>query len=165
MRPYGRGAGGATRAGGGAGAGFTDKTARCGMAAGPWVEDDKPLSAVLESGGSVGPATRRGALRRGALPPEPSRRIGEGRAGRSRRCALPTTAFFDTPRRRPISAVDSPSSHSARKRRIVSSAHSISWLPRWCNHKIRYTGRARRQQNNAPGPQKLVENLSINNNS
>ena len=30
--------------------------------------------------------------------------LGDGRAGRVRRCALPTTAFLDTPIRRPISA-------------------------------------------------------------
>ena len=95
------------------------------------------LTRVLDSGGSVGPATRRGADRLGAPPPEPSRRIGDGRAGRSSRCALPTTAFFETPNRRPISAVDSPSSQSVRNRTIVSSAHSISWFPRRCNHKIR----------------------------
>jgi hypothetical protein len=72
----------------------------------------------------------RGVVRRGCLPsPDPSRRIGEGRAGRSSRCALPTTAFFETPSRLPISAVECPSSHSARKRMIVSSAHSISWFP------------------------------------
>ena len=35
-------------------------------------------------------------------------RIGDGRAGRSRRCAFPTTAFFEMPIRRPISAVDTP---------------------------------------------------------
>jgi hypothetical protein len=32
--------------------------------------------------------------------------IGEGRAGKSSRCAFPTTAFFEMPMRRPISAVE-----------------------------------------------------------
>jgi hypothetical protein len=41
-----------------------------------------------------------------AMPPSTSRRIGLGRAGRFKRCALPTTAFFETPIRRPISAVE-----------------------------------------------------------
>jgi hypothetical protein len=134
MRPYGRGAGGATLAGGGAGIGFATNPVIGGRTA---VPPPEALSGtVLESGGKVGPATRRGVVRLGA-PPLPSRRIGDGRAGRSSRCALPTTAFLETPSRRPISAVESPSSHSARKRTIVSSAHSISWPPRWCNHKIR----------------------------
>ena len=34
--------------------------------------------------------------------------IGDGRPGKSRRCALPTTAFFEMPKRRPISAVECP---------------------------------------------------------
>ena len=45
-------------------------------------------------------------------------RIGDGRAGRSRRCALPTTAFFEMPIRRPISAVECPSDQSCRNLRI-----------------------------------------------
>jgi hypothetical protein len=35
-----------------------------------------------------------------------SRWMGLGRAGRCRRCAFPTTAFFEMPMRRPISAVE-----------------------------------------------------------
>src|ERR1700760_4529058 len=41
-----------------------------------------------------------------------SRLIGDGRAGRSSRCALPTTAFLLTPSRTAICAVECPSSHS-----------------------------------------------------
>jgi hypothetical protein len=32
--------------------------------------------------------------------------MGDGRAGKSSRCAFPTMAFFVTPNRRPISAVE-----------------------------------------------------------
>ena len=48
--------------------------------------------------------------------------------GRSRRCALPTTAFFETPRRRPISAVECPSSQSWRSLATVSSFQSLPLL-------------------------------------
>lgn len=160
IRPYGRGAGGATRAtgtGGGFGAVNGAIRGAIGCPAPPPI-----IGEVLESGGSVGPATRRGADRRVTRPDPPSRRIGEGRAGKSSRCALPTTAFFETPRRRPISAVDRPSSHSVRKRTIVSSAHSISWPPRWCNHKIRYTDRVPGQPIICGEPQKLVDNRRSN---
>lgn len=51
---------------------------------------------------SRGTGSRRGG-RDGWLP---EHRMGDGRCGRSRRWALPTTAFFETPRRRPISAVE-----------------------------------------------------------
>ncbi len=57
---------------------------------------------------------------------DPPLRIGDGRAGRSRRCAFPTTVFFETPIRRPISAVECPSDQSWRNSRIVSSVHSNS---------------------------------------
>jgi len=50
---------------------------------------------------SFGTDNRRG---RADDVPKPVRVIGDARLGRSRRCALPTTAFFETPRRRPISA-------------------------------------------------------------
>lgn len=53
-------------------------------------------------------------------------RIGDGRAGRSRRCAFPTTAFFEMPIRRPICAVVCPSDQSCRNSRIVFSVHSNS---------------------------------------
>ena len=77
----------------------------------------------------MGPTTRRVGIARGVAPPAPSRRIGDGRGGRFSRCALPTTAFLDTPIRRPISAVESPSDQSTRSRAIVSSFHSMSWAP------------------------------------
>ncbi len=83
---------------------------------------------AARSGGSVGPTTRRTAGRRGAEPGSP-RRIGDGRADKFSRCALPTTAFFDTPIRRPISAVECPSDQSALSWAIVSSLHSMSWSP------------------------------------
>ena len=60
---------------------------------------------VLGSGGNVGPSTRRTVARRTGAA-FGSRRIGDGRAGKSSRCALPTMAFFVTPSRRPISAVE-----------------------------------------------------------
>lgn len=53
--------------------------------------------------------------------------MGEGRAGKLRRCALPTTAFLEIFKRRPISAVDKPSDHNVRRRAIASSVHSILW--------------------------------------
>jgi hypothetical protein len=83
---------------------------------------------LADKGGKVGPTTRRGAGGR-AGPAAPSRRIGEGRAGKLSRCAFPTTAFLDTFMRRPISAVERPSAHNARKRAMLSSFHSISWSP------------------------------------
>lgn len=51
--------------------------------------------------------------------------IGDGLAGRSSRCALPTTAFLETPNRRPISALECPSSHSVRRDATVASVQSI----------------------------------------
>jgi hypothetical protein len=70
---------------------------------------------------SFGTGGRRGARGgRGDLPV----RIGDGRAGRSRRCAFPTTAFFEMPIRRPISAVEYPSDQSRRSSWIASSVHS-----------------------------------------
>ena len=54
-------------------------------------------------------ATGRGAAT--TLLPLPWRRIGEGRAGRPRRCALPTTAFLVMPISLPISEVVRPSLH------------------------------------------------------
>src|SRR5580658_5098033 len=66
----------------------------------------EPTSATaLGRGGNVGPSTRRTVARRTGAA-SGSRLIGDGRAGRSSRCALPTIAFFVTPRRRPISAVE-----------------------------------------------------------
>ena len=61
-------------------------------------------------------------------------RIGEGRSGKSRRCALPTTAFLLKPKRRPISAVLWPSTQSERSRPIATSFQSkllvmsFSWV-------------------------------------
>jgi hypothetical protein len=48
--------------------------------------------------------------------PGSDRRMGDGRAGRSRRCAFPTIAFFETSMRRPISAAECPSAHSTLSR-------------------------------------------------
>jgi hypothetical protein len=60
---------------------------------------------------------------RGGFGPPSERRMGEPRVGKSSLCALPTTAFLLTPSLRPISAVEWPSSHSARSRATVSSDH------------------------------------------
>ena len=68
--------------------------------------------AAAPSGGSVGPVTRCGCGGRGETPGIPSRRIGEGTGRQVQPCALPTTAFFDIPIRRPISAVECPSDQS-----------------------------------------------------
>jgi hypothetical protein len=113
-RPYGRGggdAGGCATRGNGAGRGAMITGGRGGngaagcAGASPALPSAMLLTAVLDSGGRDGPVNRRGGPgREGGR--SPSRRIGEGRAGRSSRCALPTTAFFDTPSRRPISAVE-----------------------------------------------------------
>jgi hypothetical protein len=82
-----------------------------------------PIEAA--NGGSVGPCARRGAGGRDEAPTSAPRRIGEGRGGRFKRCAFPTTAFFETFSRRPISAVERPSTHSTRSLEITSSDHSI----------------------------------------
>lgn len=74
----------------------------------PSAKTGNPESAsatALGSGGRVGPSTRRRAARRSGTV-SGSRRMGDGRAGRSSLCALPTMAFFVTPNRRPISAVE-----------------------------------------------------------
>jgi hypothetical protein len=63
---------------------------------------------VLANGGSVGPAALGYAGERSATVLTPSRRIGDGRASSSSRCAFPTMAFLDTLSRRPISAVECP---------------------------------------------------------
>jgi hypothetical protein len=42
---------------------------------------------------------------------------------------LPTTAFFEIPMRRPISAVESPSAQKARSRSIASCVQSMKELP------------------------------------
>jgi len=55
--------------------------------------------------------------------------IGDGLAGQSSRCALPITAFLDTPSRRPISAVEWPSSQSARARSVSFSVQSVMAKP------------------------------------
>lgn len=52
--------------------------------------------------------------------------IGDRRAVRSRRCALPMTAFFEMLRQRPISAVETPSSQSLRSLAMVKSVHGVS---------------------------------------
>ncbi len=75
--------------------------------------------------GNVGPTTRRTGERFGASPGAP-RRIGDGRAASDKRCALPTTAFFETPIRRPISAVDTPSAQRVFSRSMISSVQSIA---------------------------------------
>jgi hypothetical protein len=85
--------------------------------AGPPIEADK--------GGKVGPCARRGACGRGEALPSAPRRIGDGRGGKFSRCALPTTAFLETLSRRPISAVERPSTQSTRSLAIISSDHSI----------------------------------------
>ena len=70
-----------------------------------------------------------GTDRRGWPELAPSRRIGEGRAGKSSRCALPTTAFFETPIRRPISAVESAiCPQPAQMDNRLPSPTSISWV-------------------------------------
>jgi hypothetical protein len=122
MRPYGRGA---TATGLGDGADIGRGVCTTGRGAGAirlaidgtlacvWiVELEEKLGkfasesvTVLGSGGNVGPSTRRTAERRTGAA-FGSRLIGDGRAGKSSRCALPTMAFFVTPSRRPISAVE-----------------------------------------------------------
>ncbi len=77
--------------------------------------------------GRVGPTTRRTAGRFGAAAGAP-RRIGEGRASSDRRCALPTTAFLDTPMRRPISAVERPSAQRA----LQPIDDLVRPIHRWC---------------------------------
>ena len=103
------------------------------------------------SGGSSSPigqrqdTTRRGLRSECGYFPDPFGLIGDGRAGRSRRSAFPMTAFFETPRRRPISAVERPVFHSRRRRLIRSGVQSTSvldprfspafpriWLILWC---------------------------------
>ncbi len=74
------------------------------------------------TGGQVDRRTETGT----ALGTVPSRRIGLSRAGSRRRCALPTTAFFVTPMRRPISAVEWPSAQRALSRSIASAPQSIA---------------------------------------
>ena len=75
-----------------------------------------PRRTRAASGGTGGRSIRRGV---GRIPVS-GRRMGVGRAGKSRRCALPTTAFFETPIRRPISAVVWPSLQSRRSARMRS---------------------------------------------
>jgi hypothetical protein len=58
-----------------------------------------------------------------------SRRIGLGREDKFSRCALPTTAFFEIPIRRPISAVERPSAQKARSLSIASCVQSMKELP------------------------------------
>jgi hypothetical protein len=55
--------------------------------------------------------------------------MGLGRDDRFSRCALPTTAFFEIPMRRPISAVESPSAQKARSRSIASCVQSMKEPP------------------------------------
>lgn len=52
--------------------------------------------------------------------------IGDWRGSRSRRCTLPITAFFETPRRRPMTAVERPAAQSARKARMRSCVQSVT---------------------------------------
>lgn len=126
------GAGAAARTGGatciGAGA-ITGRGAGNGLSGWIFVGGGEAGPCALGSGGSVGPPTRTVDAGRSCARSLGSRRIGDGRAVRSSRCALPTIAFFETPSRRPISAVECPCSHSSRSRRIVSSFHTISWSP------------------------------------
>jgi hypothetical protein len=82
---------------------------RCGAAAG--ADANGTSSVSFGAGGG-------GGLRRGA--PVPAGRRGEPRGGKSSRCALPTIAFFENPKRRPISAVEWPSRHSARSAKTRS---------------------------------------------
>ena len=82
------------------------------------------LAGMLASGGSVlllarGPDGVGSALRR----------IGDGLASSSRRPALPTTAFFEIPIRRPISAVECPSDHRRLSSRIASWFQIIDISP------------------------------------
>src|SRR5271166_5629883 len=76
-----------------------------------------PLIGMMSA--SFGTAGRRAG--RGCR--EPPLRIGDGRLGRSSLCALPTTAFLETPSLRPISAVEWPSDQRARSSLIVTSVH------------------------------------------
>ncbi len=55
-----------------------------------------------------------------------SRRMGLSRPGRFSRCALPTTAFFEKPRRRPISLALCPASQSSRSCAMAASSHTAS---------------------------------------
>ena len=72
------------------GAGAGDMVGRGGIAAGRGAGAARGAETLATDGG------------RGIA----SRRIGLGRAERFSRCALPTTAFFEMPIRRPISAVE-----------------------------------------------------------
>lgn len=51
--------------------------------------------------------------------------IGDGRPGRFIRLAFPITAFFVTPRRRPISAAECPCAHNRRSRALRDAGHSF----------------------------------------
>ncbi len=85
----------------------------------------------------IGTWTGRGARGTGVGRGSASRRIGLGRAGSVSRCALPTTAFFEMPMRRPISAVEWPSAQSAFRRSIASVVQSIARSPDVPRHNIR----------------------------
>jgi len=102
----------ASRTGRGSGRGWTMAGAGCGG-----------VAATTRSGGRVG--LRPAATGRTAAG---SRRMGLGRGESCSRCALPTTEFFETPMRRPISAVECPSDHRTRRRSIASDVQSI-WMP------------------------------------
>ena len=75
----------------------------------------------LASGGHEGFRGWRGGLL-------PLRRIGDRRAGRSMRWALPTTAFLLMPMRLPISAVLKPSPQKQRSVWMVSAFQSMEFV-------------------------------------
>ena len=86
--------------------------------------------------GRVGPTTRFTAA---SWARPPARRGGSGMDAHpaAKRCALPTTAFLDTPMRRPISAVEWPSAQSALSRLMTSSVQSMACASPDLNRKIR----------------------------
>ena len=98
---------------------------RAGLIVGAMRTTGAGMSALCKDESGMVSASAGTGCRRGARG-EPPIRIGDGRAGRSRRCALPTTAFFEIPIRRPISAVECPSDQSCRNFSILSSVHSNS---------------------------------------
>jgi hypothetical protein len=91
---------------------------------------------ALANGGKVAPTILPQGTEKSIAGLTRVRRIGDGLASSSSRCALPTIAFLETPRRRPISAVERPWLQNSVSRRMVSfeavpTRYSMGWPVRW----------------------------------